>query len=175
MKKLRIGSDLDGVLDDFWNPYVKRFGQPKNDYEITKNCQQKLRKDRDFWINLPVLNRANFDIHLYCTKRTSSKEYAKYWLEMNGFNKAPIYQCIYQYGSKAPFIKGKVDLFIDDSPSNFIDLNSKGIPCLLMDNPSNQHLGPILRIYSMDIDEIEDVYYLAKSIGIFNDFKNYYL
>ena len=174
MKKLLVGSDLDDTLNVWWDEYIKLFGQPKNDYEITRNCHQKLRKDRNFWINLPVLHRPNFDIHLYCTKRTSSKEYARKWLEINGFNRAPIYQCWFQYGSKAPLIKGKCDVFIDDSPSNFIDLNSKGIPCLLMDGPHNRHLGPMLRIHSMDYEEIEEVYYLAQLTNVFKEFNLYY-
>ena len=27
-KRLRIGSDCDGVIDDFWNPYIDKFGIP---------------------------------------------------------------------------------------------------------------------------------------------------
>jgi len=34
---LKIGLDLDQVLDDFMGPYLKRFGTPKTDFEITKN------------------------------------------------------------------------------------------------------------------------------------------
>ena len=174
MKKLRIGSDLDDTLNQWWPVYVERFGLPKNDYEITRNCQQKLRKDRDFWVNLPVLHRPNFNIYLYCTKRTSSKEYAKKWLEINGFNKAPIYQCFYQYGSKAPLIKGRCDLFVDDSPSNFLDLNRKGIPCLLMDGPHNRHLGEVLRVYSMDYDELYETFVLGEITKVFKDFEMYF-
>lgn len=174
MNKLRIGSDLDQVLDDFWNPYIERFGQPKSDSQITKHCQQVLRKDKDFWENLPVLHRPNFNLHLYCTKRTSSKEYAKHWLEINGFNKAPVYQCIFQYGSKAPLIKGRCDLFIDDSVDNFLDLNRKGIPCLLMDGPHNRHLGEVLRVYSMDYDELFETFLLGEMTKVFKEFNEYF-
>jgi len=172
--KLRIGTDVDGCLDDFWNPYIKRFGIPKSDNEITKNVQRKLQYDREFWTTLPVLHRLNFTPKLYCTKRTSLKSYLRQWLEDNNMPIAPIYQVLYQHGNKAPFIKGRVDVFIDDSVSNFISINMAGIPCLLMDNPSNEHLGPMLRIHSMQIEEIEDVYWTAMEFGIFNDFKQYY-
>ena len=53
---------------------------------------------------------------------------------------------------------------------NFLDLNSKGVPCLLLNNETNAHLGPILRIYTLDKDEILDTYYLAKESGIFDEF-----
>lgn len=52
--KLRIGLDLDDTLNEFMNPYLKRFGYPKSDGEITKNVQRVLIKDRKWWINLPI-------------------------------------------------------------------------------------------------------------------------
>lgn len=172
-KKLQIGVDADEVLDDFWNPYVERFGMPKSDYEITRNCY-KLRRDKKFWTSLPPLHKPNFTPKLICTKRNSRKEYLKEWLFNHEYPIVPIYQVFYQYGSKAPYIKGRVDCFIDDSIRNFMDLNKAGIPCLLMDNPANYHLGPMLRIHSLDIEEIEDVYWLAKELDIFKDFNLYY-
>ena len=44
--KLRIGLDMDQVLDDFMGPYLKRFGIPKKPTDITKNVQQILSKDK---------------------------------------------------------------------------------------------------------------------------------
>ncbi len=172
--RLRIGSDCDGCIDDFWNPYITKFGIPKNDAEITKNVQQKLIKDKNFWTTLPVLHRPNFVPTLYCTKRTSSKKYLQQWLEENNFCVVPIYQVMYQKANKANYIKGRVDVFIDDSIDNFISMNLTGVPCLLMDNPSNQHLGPMLRIYSLQEEEIEDTYYLAQEMNIFKEFRLYY-
>ena len=58
---------------------------------------------------------------------------------------------------------GGCHLHIDDSLSVFKDLNSKGIPCLLLDNPSNQEWGPIGRIYTLDREEVEETYQLFKS------------
>ncbi len=168
---IRIGSDIDDCLCNFWDPYIDRFGYPKKDKsEITKNVNQILVKDRDFWMNLPVITKVNFDITLYCTKRVHPKSWTKQYLEINGFPKAPVYQVYCQVASKAPMIKGRVDVFIEDSISNFIDLNSKGIPCLLIDRPHNQSWGAIGRIYELDKDEIEDSYHLFKKT-IFPYFK----
>lgn len=171
--KLQVGLDADEVLDDWWNPYVARFGLPKSDYEITSNCY-KLRRDKEFWTTLPPLHKPNFQPKLICTKRSSRKEYLKQWLIENDYPVVPIYQVLYQYKSKAPYIKGRVDLFVDDSISNFLSINRAGIPCLLMDNPANQHLGPMLRVHSLDYEELEDVFYLAKKLDIFKDFNLYY-
>lgn len=174
MNKLKVGLDCDGCIDDFFNPYVKRFGIPKSNKEITFNVQRKLIKDRDFWINLPVLHRPDFSPTLFCTKRTSSKNYLKQWLINNDIPIAPIYQVLYQNDNKARFVKGRIDVFVDDSIDNFISMNLAGVPCLLMNNPANLHLGPMLRIYSLDYEEIEDVYNLAKDMNIFKEFRLYY-
>ena len=155
--------DLDGCLCDFYGAYYARFGVPKKDSDITKNVQNILLKDKEFWLNLPVLNELNFQPKQYTTARIIPKQWIKEYLAKELFPKAPIYQ-IYGYSlSKYSKIKmGGCDVHIDDSVHVFTDLNSKGIPCLLLDTPNNQDWGPIGRIYSLDKDEIEDVYYLFK-------------
>lgn len=168
---MKIGLDLDGTLDDFWNPYLEKFGEPKTNSEVTKNVHRKLQTDKDFWLNLPVIHRINFEPTLYCTKRTIPKNWSKQWLEENNFPNKPLYQMLYQHGNKADMIKGRVDIFIDDSISNFIKMNLSGVPCLLIDSHDNQHMPPILKVYSLDIEEIKDVYDLALKTEVFKDFK----
>lgn len=169
---MRIGLDLDGTVDDFMNPYLERFGNPKKDSEITKNVMQILSKDRDFWLSLPVLRHIDFIPELYCTKRVNPKPWTRKWLIEHGFPNRPIYQMYYQQGNKATMIKGRVDVFVDDSISNFIMLNLSGVPCLLIDQPDNQKWGPIGRIYSLNKEEIIDAYNLLIDTGMFDNFKN---
>jgi len=157
-KDIRIGLDLDQVLCDFYGPYVKLFGEPKSDFEITKNVNRKLSKDKTFWLLLPIINKPNFEPALYCSKRVNPKEWSKQWLKQNGLPNKPFYQVWLQEQNKADFIKGRVDLFIDDSVSNWKQLNEAGIPCLLMDCEYNRNIDTPLRIYSLDIDEIMRVY-----------------
>lgn len=165
MKKISI--DLDGVLCDFYSSYFERFGLSK-EYEITKNVR-KLSKDKDFWMNIPVLRELSFKPHQYTTARIISKRWIKEYLDINNFPKAPIYQVFGYSLSKYPKIKmGGCHLHIDDSLSVFKDLNSKGIPCLLLDTPSNQEWGPIGRIYSLDMKEIEDTYNLFLKTVFYN-------
>lgn len=171
---LKIGSDVDQVLADWYQPFFKRF-TPKNDAHITWICGNVINKDRDFWLNLPVIRRfVGFEPALYCTKRSCLKTYTKEWLEMNDFPNKPVYQVFCQTSNKASYIKGRVDVFLDDSPANVIQMNKSGIPTLLVDTPYNQNFGPILRIYSLDYNEIAETYYLAKELGIFNEFNLYY-
>lgn len=169
---MRIGLDLDGTVDDFWNPYIERFGKPKKESEITRNVQQILSKDRNFWLSLPVLRTIDFIPELYCTKRVNPKQWTRKWLVENGFPNRPIYQMYYQHGNKATMIKGRVDVFVDDSISNFIKLNLSGVPCLLIDQPDNQEWGPIGRIFTLNKEEIIDAYNLLLDTGMFDNFKN---
>jgi hypothetical protein len=62
-------------------------------------------------------------------------------------------------------------VFIEDSLKNFIDLNLHGIPCLLMDTPSNRAWGPIGRIYSLNESEITECYNLFIDT-VFSNFKD---
>lgn len=158
---IKVSMDLDGCLCDFYGAYYNRFGKPKQDSEITYNVENILVKDKEFWLNLPVLNELNFQPRQYTTARVIPKRWIKEYLEKEMFPKAPIYQ-IHGYGlSKYSKIKmGGCHVHVDDSLSVFIDLNLKGIPCLLLDAPNNQSWGPIGRIYSLDKDEIEDTYHL---------------
>jgi hypothetical protein len=171
---LKISCDIDGVLADFNTAYFSRFGTPKKDSEITKNVQTILSKDKDFWLNLPVLNELNFVPKQYTTSRIIPKQWIKEYLSKELFPKAPVYQ-IYGYTlSKYSKIKmGGCHLHVDDSLSVFLDLNLRGIPCLLLDSPNNQKWGPIGRIYSLDIEEIEDIYHLFKNT-MFPHFKELY-
>ena len=162
---MKISIDLDGVLCDFYSPYFERFGPSEN---VTKNVR-KLAKDKDFWMNLPVLRELSFKPQHYTTARIINKRWIKEYLDINNFPKAPIYQVFGYSLSKYPKIKMTgCHLHIDDSLSVFKDLNSKGIPCLLLDTPFNQEWGPIGRIYSLDINEIEDTYNLFLKTVFYN-------
>ena len=168
---LKISCDIDGCLADFETGYLKRFKKwPNYDWAITRNVKYILTKERDFWLNLPILNTLNFTPKMYCSARLNNRRWTKKYLEDNGFPKAPLYQVPGYNLSKAKVLKGRCDVHIEDSIKNFLDLNSKGIPCLLYNNTTNEHLGPILRIYSLDEDEITDAYWIAEEMGIFNDF-----
>lgn len=158
--KLRIGLDCDDTINYWYKCYLDRFGQPKDDFIITRHVQRDLKRDKDFWINLPIKHFPDFKVTLYCTKRVNPKSWTREWLEKHNYPKAPIYQVVSQTKNKADVIKGKVDVFIDDSISNFIKMNLAGVPCLLMDSDNNQSWGPIGRIYTLQESEIEEAYLL---------------
>ena len=158
--RLRISCDLDDTINYWMFPYIQKFGTPKNDFEITKNVRAKLMKDKEFWMTLPIKNRPNFIPVQYTTARIIPKQWIKQFIKENGLPNVPVYQVRGVSLSKAKMLRGRVDLHIDDSIKVFKDLNSKGIPCLLIDSPYNREWGPIGRVYSLDIDEIIETYNL---------------
>ena len=156
---LRVSFDVDGVLADFETGYLKRFKKwPKYDWAITRNVTNILIKE--------------FTPKMYCSARVNPKRWSKQYLRDNGFPEAPLYQVPGYKLSKAKTLKGRCDVHIEDSVKNFLDLNRQGIPCLLYRNSINDN--PILRIYTLEEDEITDTYWLAKELGIFKDFNLYY-
>ena len=157
---MRIGLDIDDCIVDFWGSYCKRFTNP-NDLKqesINKNLYRILRTDRDFWINLPLINYPNFIPELYCTKRINSKEYTKESFRKHNLPQSPIFQLYTHSGRKSVLIKGRVDVFIDDSIDNFLEINKSGIPCLLFNTDNNKYFNTIGRIYKLDYNEIVNVY-----------------
>jgi hypothetical protein len=161
---LNVSLDLDGTIVDFYQHYIKKFGNPKSDLEITKNVRGILREDKEFWMTQPLINMPNFMPHCYCTSRLISKNWIKEQLAVNNLPKAPIYQVFGVSLSKYSQLKRSgADVHVDDSLQVFKDLNLKGIPCLLLDSPNNKDWGPIGRVYTLDKEEIEDVYHLFKN------------
>jgi hypothetical protein len=160
---LRVALDLDDTIFDFERSYRIRFPDDEFcSYQITKNVQ-KLANDKDFWENLPLLERPNFIPHLYATKRINNKLYTKNCLLKHGLPIRPIYQIYSQLRNKADIIKGRCDVLIDDSIFNVNQAIRAGLPALLIDRPNNQNGDPLFRIYSLDIDEIIWAYNLELS------------
>lgn len=160
---LRIGLDLDDCLCEFWESYCLFYHTDKNprhlkDSQITKNVVRELKFNRRFWLSLPVKNTLDFTPTLYCTARVNNKVWTKKWLTNNGFPNSPVYQMYGHRVDKSKRIKGKIDVFIDDSVYNMIQLNLSGIPCLLYDTPRNQEWGDIGRVKSLDYETIEKSY-----------------
>lgn len=161
---LRIGLDIDNCIANFDAGYLSRFKKwPNHDWAISRNVEHILIKEREFWLNLPVLRKPDFTPKLYCSSRVNNKRWTKQYLKDNEFPNAPLYQIPGYKLSKAPVLKGRVDVFIDDSIKNFEDLNNQGIPCLLIDSPQNRHYKTEYRIYSLDKKEIELMYLKMKA------------
>lgn len=156
---LRIGLDLDDVLAGFWQTYCKRFNTNRypnrlREEFITRNVQRILRKDKEFWTTLPKINEIDFEPTLYCTKRVNKKSWSREWLLTKGFPNKPIYQIYTQERNKADIIKGRVDVFIDDSLYNVCQMNAAGVPAILFGKTHPNCVS----VFSLKLDEIYKAY-----------------
>lgn len=157
---LKIALDIDQTIANFEVAYNKHFKvnlSEQMDYVITRNVY-KLRRNKEFWINLPLIELPNFEPYIYATKRINPKSYTREWIVANGFPDRPIYQTIYQYGNKADIIKGRCDVLIDDSFSNVKKCINSGVPAILINRPHNKGVSFEYRVSKLDINEIESVY-----------------
>ena len=159
MNNLRIALDIDDTILKWFEAYQKRFPGERNlvQHIITRNVR-KLQYDREFWENLELLERPNFEPHIYATKRIIQNNYTRNSLMKNCLQIKPIYQMYYQNGNKADLIKGRCDVLIDDSYSNVAKAIKSGLPALLIDRPHNQNVECEFRIYHLDYNEILDAY-----------------
>ena len=156
---LRCGLDLDDTIFDFLGAYQEVFPGERNmiSSNITKNVF-KLKKDKRFWENLPLLEMPNFEPCIYATKRINSKVYTRNCLSRHGLPIKPIYQMVYQYGNKVNIIKGHCDVLIDDSAFNCYQALQVGFPAILITRPHNINSDYPYRINKLDLDEILTVY-----------------
>lgn len=156
---IRIALDLDDTIFDFLGAYQEVFPGEKNliSSNITKNVC-KLKKDKRFWENLPLLEMPNFEPCIYATKRINSKVYTRNCLNRHGLPIKPIYQMVYQYGNKVDMIKGRCDVLIDDSVFNCYQALKVGFPAILITRPHNIDSDYPYRINRLDLNEIMAVY-----------------
>ena len=156
---IRIAIDLDDTIFDFLGAYRQNFPGEINMTEpkITKNVLA-LRKNKDFWENLPLLELPNFEPCIYATKRINSKAYTRNCLIKHGLPIKPIYQIYTQKGNKANIIKGHCDVLIDDSAFNCYQAMKVGFPAILITRPHNINSDYPYRINRLDLEEIIKVY-----------------
>lgn len=146
LNTLRIGLDIDGVIAN-WNQHLFDYtDHPIKDVHYW-NCPvvdylfDKVRTNEDFWLTIPPLINANdlpFEPACYITARTIPAEITQQWLNEKGFPKAPLY-CVKEGESKVNVaLNANINLFIDDSYNNFVQLNKAGITTLLYTQPYNK-------------------------------------
>lgn len=165
--RLRIALDIDDTVVDWRKQHEKKFKcklDKLKDVQITRQVL-KCQHDRDFWTNLPLLEKPNFIPVLYCTKRINSKQYTKNCFSKLGLPQSPIYQVINQYSNKVNYIKGRCDIIIDDSWRNVEQCIKSGLPALLITRSHNKDIKTPYRVNKLNYQEITDKYYQLKLEG----------
>lgn len=140
----RVYVDIDGVYAAFEEHFLSYLGLPEfhpidwNDWRFKQNLF-KIENDENFWLSMPALIKPediSYPISGYCTARVCDDSITKKWLEINNFPDVEIINVGYN-GNKYEALKDKCDVFVDDSITNFVNLNSQGIVCYLMSRPHN--------------------------------------
>lgn len=152
---LKIALDIDDTIVSFYEPYKKLFNKKNdmNSHIITRNVYS-LRKNKDFWSNLPLLERPDFEPFIYCTKRINSKTYTKNCLRKHNLPIKPIYQIYSQKRNKADYIRHICDVLIDDSYYNVMQCINSGFPALLITRDHNIKYDTPYRINNLKYNEI---------------------
>lgn len=145
----KIGLDIDEVLCDWLGAWRELWGikdAPTSwyfDRQILKRFED-MKKDGtldDFYLQLKPLIKGEdipFEPHCYITSRPVPTEISELWLDMNGFPSRPVYTTSSEKSKVDLAKEAGVEIFVDDSFSNFESLNKAGICCYLYDTPHNQ-------------------------------------
>jgi hypothetical protein len=140
----KVGLDIDDVLSDTISYWCEFHGCdiPSwwHDSNFSKEEFDKFNSYKDFWLKIPRKvnpDDLSFEPVCYVTSRSIPTEWTREWIISNGFPDVEIISVGYG-NSKVDALKGKCDIFIDDSFDNFVELNRNGICCFLMDAPHNR-------------------------------------
>lgn len=156
----RIALDLDDTVADFLGAYKRHYGLSNDikqwffSYKTAENLKS-LEKNKDFWVNLPVLHVPDFTPAFYISSREIPIEWSKEFLEKNNLPCKDVYHVGYNE-SKTQLLKElNCQLFIDDKLENIIDAQKANIASFLMDNVNNRNyeMG-YRRIYDLKLRNI---------------------
>ncbi len=142
----KIGLDIDEVICNWTGAWCEKFGYPIPEHwnfsYSNKEHFESFGEDlEEFYLNIPAKIRPSdlpFEPHCYITSRSVPVELTKQWIQKHGFPTVPVY-CVGHNQSKVEVAKESgIDIFVDDSYSNFTELNQAGICTFLMDAPHNR-------------------------------------
>lgn len=149
LKLPHIGLDIDGVLADFtgsWNNLYPEISITPSSWYFDRNIMKRFDEMRnngtlnDFYLNLkPLVNPIElpFEPHCYITSRPVPKEITEEWLDNNGFPKKKVISVELKQSKVEVAKEAGVEIFIDDSYDNFVDLNNHGVFTYLFTAPWN--------------------------------------
>lgn len=162
MNKLKYGLDIDNVCADFVKGMFDWFDEPYRvvtewDDPFIRKHYPIIMNDSKFWLGLPILSHPKdikFEVDCYITARSIPSEISMEWLYTHGFPIAPVFtvgvkECG-SHHSKIDVIKERgIDVFVDDAPKHWEEINDVGCLCLLFCQPHNQHIFTSTRINSL--------------------------
>lgn len=160
---MKIYLDIDDVIFSWFEAYAKRFNArvPKSwvDSPLVWKRLAQLKKEKEFWLNLPIKHVPNFRPSGFVSARSVNKTWTKESLKKNNIpGRSNVFQVPWGM-SKLEVLKSLgCTIFVDDKVQTFRELNKAGMFCLLMDAAHNQKVKTKYRIHSLDIEEIMKKY-----------------
>lgn len=169
MKKLKIYLDIDDVVADWIPSFCKKYNCPEpttwESPHITVERLNELKKDKDFWVKLPIKHYPNFKPDGFLSARSIPKQWTYEFMKRNNISgRSNINQVPWNVSKINKLKELKVDIFIDDKFETFKECNENGIFCLLMDACHNQNIVTPYRIYDLNIQTIIKQYERWSSI-----------
>tara|TARA_R110000737_G_scaffold10841_7_gene26608 strand:- start:3452 stop:4681 length:1230 start_codon:yes stop_codon:yes gene_type:complete len=144
----KIGLDIDEVLADWIGAWRKLNGitEEPTSWYFDRNLMdtfESMRKEGildDFYLGLkPLIKPLDipFEPHCYITSRPVDTKITEKWLDMHGFPARPVFTTTAERTKVVIAKEQGLDMFVDDSFSNFKPMNLAGICTFLMDRPHN--------------------------------------
>lgn len=157
---LKIALDLDDTVFEWRKIHETKFHIKisRTKSEIITQQVNTVKYDKEFWSNLPLLEKPDFTPEVWCTKRINPKSYTKISLKKNDLPIKPIIQLYNQQDNKATKLSGVVDVLIDDSWFNVNQCLQAGFPALLITRPHNKWIKTPYRVSHLKYNEIVEVY-----------------
>jgi len=153
LKLPNIGLDIDGILADFtgsWTAlYPELHAQPNSWFFDRKICTRfnEMRENGtldEFYLNIePLINPKElpFEPHCYITSRPVKKEITEQWLDKLNFPTKPVITLDIGKSKVDVAKENNIEIFIDDSYENFLDLNNHGVFTYLFTTPWNMRFN----------------------------------
>jgi hypothetical protein len=165
LKQPHIGLDVDGVLADFtgsWHKMYPEINANPNSWYIDRKIGKRFEDMRangkldEFYLNIKPLVKPEdllFEPHCYITSRPVSKEITEQWLDMHNFPAKPVISVDIRVSKVDVAKEAGVEIFIDDSYENFVDLNNHGVFTYLYSAPWNKRYD----VGHMRVNSLSDI------------------
>jgi hypothetical protein len=146
----RIGLDIDCVIADFvkaWNDLYDDTDAKPSSWYMDRKMEKRFAKMKKkgklnkFYLNIPPMFNPKdlpFEPHCYITSRPVPTKVTEKWLDLHGFPRRKVYTVDLRRTKVDAAKESGIDIFIDDSYDNFVDLNNNGIFTYLFTSPWNE-------------------------------------